>query len=562
MSKLTDEQMDSIIKSEFKKDNVISEKADSVFKNFDPKMFAKQETKNTSNDVNKINKAGNKVIEVDFYKRLNRILSVAAVSLSVVLVGGTALYFGKNSRFNTDNNNQTITINEKSLVKNEKLELSNEKILKEVEHGYVKVYLLGKKDVGINLTSRYWNEVGVELVSTDCYKVDNISKNVSDIFIGEITDSGVPYVFLVMEDGTAEYIDLHHVNGEELQLTTQEVQGLYDVIGFEQKTRKFSYSNTDYRYVNAIRKDGLRKEIEIGVVNNWNDNVSENFNSLNEKYIKAHNKEAIVDDGKGDFSVDNASFFAINGENEFMYCIKNNSLYRIRKRDYNEERIAAGITGMARNYADGRVSVYVGISYEIYSLDKNIVFKNSNEQVINEVTGKKDKVPQAQVQQDQTQVQQAQTQVQDNGDYSTFSALAGSSYRNANVKYDYSDTTYDYEIKFDENGKPTIKISALKNGKVEELFETTKVTNINSDVAAGTLYVSFDFAALASNRNTNGSAQMKISNVDENNEIGFKTKVWLNGVLQQFNNKGDFVYMNKVNNEKKNGGQVVDDGVN
>ena len=50
----------------------------------------------TNNKTNNMNNAGHKIIEVNFYKKLNRILSVAAVSLTVVIVGGTAIYFNKN----------------------------------------------------------------------------------------------------------------------------------------------------------------------------------------------------------------------------------------------------------------------------------------------------------------------------------------------------------------------------------------------------------------------------------------------------------------------------------
>ena len=100
MNRLTDEQMDKIIRAKFKNDNQISDKANSVFANFKPSQFNNQFVNNsvktneitnnvqsekheTNNKTNNMNNAGHKIIEVNFYKKLNRILSVAAVSLTV-----------------------------------------------------------------------------------------------------------------------------------------------------------------------------------------------------------------------------------------------------------------------------------------------------------------------------------------------------------------------------------------------------------------------------------------------------------------------------------------------
>ncbi len=548
MNRLTDEQMDKIIKAKFKKDNQISDKANSVFENFNPKHYNNQfrntsveniENNNDQTIIHEIKEKSNntakKIIEVNFYQKLNRLLSVAAVSLTVVLVGGSALYFNR-GRNNSNSQTETIIYNQKYLVQNEKLEVSNEKITKEAEKGFVKVYMLGKQDIGINLTSTYWNQFDVEVKSTDCYKVANITENVSDIFIGEIGGAGMPYVFLLMEDGTVQYVDLHCYRNNVFYFEATKLEGLYDVVEFEQKSRKYSYSNTDYEYVNAIRSDGLRKEIEIGMVNNWNDKETVNFNRLNEKYIKAHNKEAIVDDGKGDFTVDSVDFYSVNGEKEFIYCKKNNSFYRIRKSNYNEECIATGVNGTARDNADGRISVYVGDKYEIYSLDKNIVFKNRNEQVINQVTTK----------------QQTNNQLQENTDYSVFSTLANSYYKNENFKIKYGQTIYCYEIKFDRSGKPTIKISTVNDVQNDTIFETKNITNIKQDVAAGTSYVTFDFTAWTAGGDTTGSAQMRFSNVSQNDSIGIKATVKIDNRLQDFNNRGDYVYANKTNIAENN----------
>ena len=410
MNNLTDEQMDKIIKSKFQNDNKISDKANAVFTNFNPKQFnnqfmndsAKQSEAtnneqsikheiNNHNNAKNMSNAGKKIVEVNFYQKLNRILSVAAVSLTVVLVGGSVLYFNRGGNNNSNNQTESIVYNQTYLVKNEKLELSNEKVFKYVEDGFVKAYMLGKQDVGINLTSKYWNEFGKEFSTTDCYKVDNITENVSDIFIGEIGGSGLPYVFLLMEDGTIQYVDLHCYTNNEFYFVATKLEGLDDVVGFEQKSRKFSYSNTDYEYVNAIRSDGLKKEIEIGVINDWNDTIVENYDRLNEKYIKTHNGQGIPDDGKGDFEVDGIHYWSADIDNRYVYYMKGQfmgqDLYRVERSTGKETIIATGITGMIRDNQDGRISLHVNDdNYAIYELDNNIIYRHRDNSVISKVT--------------------------------------------------------------------------------------------------------------------------------------------------------------------------------
>ena len=402
MNRLTDEQMDKIIKAKFKDDNEIPSKVNSVFENLGSKLnkdkivnFKEKSNsiKNKTNVKNKSIKENNfdkKIVHDNFYKKINKILGIAAVTLTVILVGGTTIYLNNNSKKINNNEPEVIEYTKTYLVKNEKLKLSNETIHKQVENGYVLAYMLGKRDIGINLTSKYWNIYGKEVLSTDCYKVDGIDEDIEDIFIGEIGGYGVPYVFLLTEKGTIQYIDLDCYKNNVFYFTAKKLEGLDNVVGFEQKTRKYSYSDTDYEYVNAIRNDGLRKEIEIGVVNNWNDNKKVNYDKLNEKYINAHNGSNIINDNKGDFRVDNITYLSINGEKEYVYCKKNDKFYKVKRSDMSEQCLASGIIGYIRDNADGRLSVMLSNNYEIYSLDKNIVFKNRNGEIINYVNNNVD----------------------------------------------------------------------------------------------------------------------------------------------------------------------------
>ena len=385
MNNLNDEQMDRIIKEKFQKDNKISNKANLIFENFNP------QTEEKSNIKEKMNTDNQAVLNNLFYKKLNKILSIAAVSLSVLVVGGTTLYFCKNGKINFKNPDNVITYNQNYLVKNNKLKISNEQIIKEIDDEFIKVYLVGKRDVGINLTSTYWDEFEGEFKSTECYKIDNIDKDVKDIFIGYIGGYGFPFVFLLMEDNTVEYVDIQCLKNYAFYYEAQKLEGLEDVVGFEQRTRKFSYSNTDYQYVNAIRSDGLRKEIEIGVLNNWEDTVSENYNKLNEKYIKVHNGETIPNDLRSDFEVDGATYIHVNGEDKYWYCYKgdymNHDLYRIEVSTGKEECLASGLNGLVSSDSEGKICVYVVENlYTIYELDKNVVFRNDDNSVINKIT--------------------------------------------------------------------------------------------------------------------------------------------------------------------------------
>ena len=392
MNNFEDERIDKIIKSKMQKDNYISDQANSVFDNFKHSEIRNKENKTENIKQNTVKTGKNKVVQLSFYQKMNRVLSVAAVSLTVVLVGGTALYLNRDGQNNQDGSaNQSIVYNQKYLIKNEPMLIENQQVVKESENGFVKAYLVGKRDVGINLTSTYWNEFDGEFKSTDCYKIDNITKNVSDILVGEIGGHGLPYLFLLMEDGTIEYVDLKCMYNNTFYFVSTKLEGLNNVAGLEQKSRKFSYSNNDYEYVNAIRKDGFRKEIEIGVINDWNDDVIENFDSLNQKYINAHNKSVIPDDGKGDFEVDGKHYYTADIDNRFIYYLKGpfmgNNLYRVERSTGKEICMAEGIGGMARNNSDGRISFYVNEDYYIiYEFDDNIIFRHRDESIISRAT--------------------------------------------------------------------------------------------------------------------------------------------------------------------------------
>ncbi|MCR5146322.1 MAG: hypothetical protein K6B70_03115 [Clostridia bacterium] len=547
MNRLTDEQIDMVIKDKFRQDNTISKQADMVFKNFNPSKITTEKT-NTSeprNNVYTVKKT------LTFYQKMNRILSVAAVSLSVILVSGTAIYFNKDGK---NNQTQIITYNQNYLVKNEKLNVSNEQIMKEIENSFIKVYLTGKKDVGINLTSTYWDEFEGEFTSTDCYKIDNIDKPVADIFIGEIGGRGLPYVFLLMEDGTIEYVDLHCFYDNSFYYEAKSLEGLDNVVGFEQKTRKFSYSDTDYNYVNAIRKDGLRKEIEIGVLNNWTDTVIEEYDKQNEKYVKAHNGEAIPDDGKGDFEVDGATY--IRKDND-LYCYKgefmNKALYKVDEKTGEMECLVSGLVAIVTSDEERKISVYVNDNniYFVFKIDNNVSIRHSTDNsLITETTTetvnreRENNKQTENTEQTENNEQQVSQNIQTGSENIT--VLKGNSYKKEILVDDELTTKEIYTVTFDEEGKPTIKVGYQNQNKTEVYFQTTEIYNVVGDAAAGSVYVDFYFKAFTPSGDVTGSGSIRYSNVTDNEQIGVKAYLNIEGDPKDFDNDGDYIYVTKI----------------
>lgn len=471
MKDFEEAKIDNIIKSTLKKDNYISDQANSVFENFKNSQIRNRENKTENIKQNSVNTAKNKVVQLSFYQKLNRVLSVAAVSLTVVLVGGTALYLNKNNNQGENVQTELITYKQNYLVKNETLQLSNEQILKEVENSFVKAYMVGKKDVGIKLTSTYWNESDGGYSFEECYKVDNIDKNVKDIFIGNIGSyGGTSYVFLLMEDNTLEYVDIYNSNNNMRYFQAKPVEGLTNVVGLEQASRMFSYSDTDYSYVNAIRNDGLRKEIEIRGINNWNNSVSEEFNELNQKYINTHEGKAIQNDGKGDFYVDGVLYISVRGENQYLYSYRgdfmNHELYRVDATTREEKCLATGLDAIVTSDGEGKISVYFkDDNYKIYELDKNVVFRrHKDESVISEVTeDKKEQKPNLE------ELSDFERRVYESGDYyySKNGHYCIKNPREVNIAY-YIENTCLYRVIIPNNDSSTCVATYVDDLKVDK----------------------------------------------------------------------------------------------
>lgn len=280
-----DKFKDDYIKKKFENDNFIPPKVNNVFEDF-KKNSSKYIVVSTG--INEPNKNTNnknqneKVVSFFTYKNINKFLSVAAVFLCVVLVGmGTLL---KNRPIEIEK----IDIITKSVsVKNQELMFSNEEVIKYSENNLIKASIIGDRQVAIQLKENFINLYNLNLSPEKQYEVTNINKNVKDVFVGCMISFDTPYVLLLMEDGTAECIQILYdtvipTDNYEFYFFSQgKIEGLYGVVGFEQCYRKYTNKTGLFYYINAIREDGKRKEIELGYYNNWNDTSTNIYDSLN-----------------------------------------------------------------------------------------------------------------------------------------------------------------------------------------------------------------------------------------------------------------------------------------
>ena len=129
--------------------------ANSQFQNVNKKVNNKQirdknkqfqnmnQTKNTHHTKN--------VVNIFNYKNINKILSVAAVFLCVILVGMGTLVKNKPSNIENIDILTTKTV----IIKNQELKFSNEEILKISENEMIKASLLGKRKVAIQLKKEF-----------------------------------------------------------------------------------------------------------------------------------------------------------------------------------------------------------------------------------------------------------------------------------------------------------------------------------------------------------------------------------------------------------------------
>lgn len=120
-------------------------------------------------------------------------------------------------------------------------------------------------------------------------------------------------------------------------------------------------------------------------------------------------------------------------------------------------------------------------------------------------------------------------------------------YKNSGIKTNIENAYDFYELYFDKDGKPTIKIGSKSTEQTEAYFITQSINNLKTDVAAGTSYTSFDFTAWSPGGDITGSATIRFSNVADNSQLGLKASANINGTARDFSDNGDYVVLTRQN---------------
>ena len=275
---MLDDEKDLLIKKKLQQDKTISSKANDIFKNFEKEYLTSDENKSKSTE-DKDTKSNDNVIELkthSFLRKIRNFTAVAASFLVAISVGtGVAIYSNVNgNKGNTDyttiniDNGSTASDYTVAEVKNEEVKVE-ENVEKRVhENNLIKAVLTTDGNVAIQLKKDFLDYHKLKVDTTKMYKVSNITGNIKDIFVCSMVSKEIPYVLLLMEDGTVEVIQILN---EETTGTKEykfnfydqgKIAGLKNVEKLEEKTEPLVDSEKDFYYVNAIMKDGSKKQIE------------------------------------------------------------------------------------------------------------------------------------------------------------------------------------------------------------------------------------------------------------------------------------------------------------
>ena len=147
------------------------------------------------------------------------------------------------------------------------------------------------------------------------------------------------------------------------------IEGLKNIEKFEEKTEPWIDSEKDFYYVNAIKKDGTRKQIDNLEYVNMNDV------STNKVTFKSQ-------DGEKTYSIyaDEENYiqaFGWAGASNNVYYINDNCLYHKSLVDGTETKL---VTGVGSIYTDEDGNIVVKLKFEsfIHSYDQYIKFEQYN----------------------------------------------------------------------------------------------------------------------------------------------------------------------------------------
>ena len=220
---MLDEEKDLFIKKKLQQDKTISSKANDIFKNFENQYLTADKNKSTytddkNNKDSKESKSNDNVIELkthSFFRKIRNFTAVAASFVVAVSVGvGAAIYSNGNGNKNGNSEYSTVNIDKLSTasdytvaeVKNEEAKVE-ENIEKKVhENNLIKAVLTTDGNVAIQLKRDFLDYHRLKTDTTKMYKVSGITGKVKDIFVCSMIAKEIPYILLLMEDGTVEVV--------------------------------------------------------------------------------------------------------------------------------------------------------------------------------------------------------------------------------------------------------------------------------------------------------------------------------------------------------------------
>lgn len=392
---MSDEEKDLFIKKKLQQDKTISSKANDIFKNFENQYLTSDENKSIETDDknnrdSKKSNSNDNVVELkthSFFRTIRNFTAVAASFVVAISVGaGVAIYSNGNVNKKAESDYSTVNIDKSTTasdytvaeVKNEEVKVEENVEKKVHENNLIKAVLTTDGNVAIQLKKDFLEYHKLKADTTKMYKVSRITGKVKDVFVCSMVSKEFPYVLLLMEDNTVEVVQILNekttatggTKGYEFEFYDQgKIEGLKNIESFEEKTEPWVDSQKEFYYVNAIKKDGTRKQID-------------NLERVNMNDVSTNRVTFKSQDGEKTYSIyadesDYIQAFGWAGASNNVYYINDNCLYHKSLVDGSEIKLATGVDSIDID-EDGYIIVKLKFTNFIHRYDQYVKFKQYN----------------------------------------------------------------------------------------------------------------------------------------------------------------------------------------
>ena len=392
---MSDEEKDLFIKKKLQQDKTISSKANDIFKNFENQYLTSDENKSIETDDknnrdSKKSNSNDNVVELkthSFFRTIRNFTAVAASFVVAISVGaGVAIYSNGNVNKNSESDYSMVNIDKSTTasdytvaeVKNEEVKVEENVEKKVHENNLIKAVLTNDGNVAIQLKKDFLEYHKLKADTTKMYKVSRINGNVKDVFVCSMVSKEFPYVLLLMEDNTVEVVQILNekttatggTKGYEFEFYDQgKIEGLKNIESFEEKTEPWVDSQKEFYYVNAIKKDGTRKQID-------------NLERVNMNDVSTNRVTFKSQDGEKTYSIyadesDYIQAFGWAGASNNVYYINDNCLYHKSLVDGSEIKLATGVDSIDTD-EDGYIIVRLKFTNFIHRYDQYIKLEQYN----------------------------------------------------------------------------------------------------------------------------------------------------------------------------------------